>query len=122
MKTRNSLFALLLAAPLLAFAQTTPGVDQRQANQQQRIDQGVQSGALTSREAAKLDRGQDHVQKLEDRAKADGTVTAKERKRLQHAEDVQSKRIYREKHDRQVDRNHDGKNDRQQLRQRAAAR
>jgi len=38
---------------------------------------------------------------MEDKAKADGVVTAQERKRIQHAQDVQSKRIAREKHDKQ---------------------
>ena len=109
----KSLATLVLAAPLLAFAQTpsTPRVDQRQANQERRIEQGVQSGSLTPREAARLERGQDHVQNLEDKAKADGKVTPKERARLQHAENVQSRKIYSEKHDRQHDLNHDGKMD-----------
>lgn len=104
--------ALILCAPLLAFAQGTPGVDQRQANQEQRIQQGVQSGSLTPREAARLERGQEHVQNLEDKAKADGKVTPRERARLQHAENVQSRRIYNEKHDRQHDFNHNGRVDR----------
>ena len=108
----RSLAALILAAPLAVMAQTAPRVDQRQANQERRIDQGVESGSLTQREAARLDRGQAHVQNLEDKAKADGKVTPKERARLQHAENVQSKRIYSEKHDRQHDLNHNGKVDR----------
>lgn len=122
MKPLNKTLAvLLLAAPFAVFAQTppaapkdplaTPGVDQRQANQQQRIQQGVQSGTLTTNETNKLEQGQAHVQKLEDKARSDRVVTGKERARLQHAEDVQSRRIYREKHDRQHDLNHDGKKD-----------
>ncbi len=107
--TLAALFATLLAIP--ALAQTTSGVDQRQANQQQRIDQGVKSGQLTPNEAARLEKGQDRVQKIEDKAKADGTVTAKERARLHQAQDKQSRQIAREKHDRQRDMNHDGKKD-----------
>ena len=41
---------------------------------------------------------------MENRAKSDGVVTARERARLQHAQNVESKRIYRQKHDRQVRR------------------
>lgn len=110
----RSLATLILAVPLAAFAQNTatPRVDQRQANQERRIDQGVQSGSLTPREAARLERGQEHVQNIEDRAKADGKVTPKERARLQQAENAQSRRIYSEKHDRQHDLNHNGKVDR----------
>ena len=116
MKTMPTLVAALaLTVPLLAAAQSsTPRVDVRQARQEARIDRGVQSGALTDKEAAKLDRGQTHVQNLESKAIADGAVTGKERARLEHAQDVQSQRIYREKHDRQHDYNHDGRQDRPQ--------
>ncbi len=107
--TKITLAALLLGAfSLSAIAQTTPAnptatprVDQRQANQQQRIDQGVQSGQLNQREAARLEKGQARVQKMEDKAKADGVVTKKERAALHHAENKQSRHIAREKHDRQ---------------------
>ena len=110
MKPINMTFAALLlsAFTLPALAQApardpaaTPGIDQRQANQQKRIDQGVQSGQLNQREAARLEKGQERVQKMEDKAKADGVVTKKERARLQHAENKQSRHIAREKHDRQ---------------------
>ena len=105
MKTNQLLFALCLALPVAAFAQSqsptaTPRIDQRQANQEARIQQGVKSGELTPRETARLERGQAHVQNMEDKAKADGKVTAKERQRIAHAQDVQSNKIYREKHDR----------------------
>ena len=122
MKFKTAIAAMIVSAfALPVLAQTaapardpaaTPGIDQRQANQQKRIDQGVKSGELTQKEAARLEKGQEKVQKMEDKAKADGVVTAKERKRLKKAEDNQSKKIYREKHDRQHDRNHDGKMDR----------
>src|SRR5687767_12742533 len=87
-----------------AFAQTTstPRIDQRQENQQQRIDKGVQSGALNEKEARRLDKGQQRVQKAENKAMADGTVTAKEKRKIEHMQDNQSKKIYREKHDKQV--------------------
>jgi hypothetical protein len=116
-KFNKTLAALAFAVPLAAFAQTapapsTPRVDQRQVNQEQRIQQGVQSGSLTQKEAGKLEKGQDHVQKVEDKAKADGKVTPKERERLQQAQNNQSKKIDHQKHDKQHDYNHDGKKDR----------
>ncbi len=73
------------------------------------IDQGVASGSLTQREANRLERGQQRVDNMENRAKADGVVTGRERARIQHAQDVQSDRIYRQKHDRQHDFNHNGR-------------
>lgn len=115
MKLKTVAAALLMTAftlPALAQADSTPRIDQRQANQQQRIDQGVQSGALTGREADRLEAGQARVQRIEDRAVADGKVTMKEKARIEHAQDVQSKRIYRQKHDRQHDYNRDGRQDR----------
>lgn len=114
MKRTSSLLITVLAVfALPVMAQTaTPNVDQRQANQQKRIDQGAASGQLTSKETARLEKGQDRVQKMEDKAKADGNVTPKERARLQKAQDKQSRLIAKEKHDRQRDLNHDGKKDR----------
>ena len=95
--------ALLLGAITLpAFAQAnTPRIDQRQMNQERRIDQGIASGELTKREAARLDRGQDRVDNLENKAKSDGVVTRRERARIHHAQNVESRRIYRQKHDAQ---------------------
>jgi hypothetical protein len=71
---------------------------QRNINQQNRIEQGVQSGALTNKETANLERGQARIDRKEARAGADGHVSAREQARIQHAEDRQSNKIYREKH------------------------
>lgn len=109
---RTALISFVLATPLAALAQSTPKFDQRQANQEQRIEQGVQSGTLTQVEATRLSQGQDRLQAKEDRAKADGVVTKRERVALQRAEDKQSARIYSQKRDRQHDLNHNGKVDR----------
>lgn len=113
MKTIRALAAIAVVLPTLAFAQAnTPGIDQHQANQERRIDQGVVSGSLTQREANRLERGQQRVDNMENRAKADGVVTRQERARLHQAQEVQSDRIYRQKHDHQHDYNHDGRKDR----------
>lgn len=119
-RTARLLLSVLAAVALPVYAQTsatkdpaaTPGIDKRQAEQQKRIDQGVKSGELTAKEAARMEKGQERVQKMEDKAKADGKVTAKERARINQAQDVQSRHVAKEKHDRQQDRNHDGKRDR----------
>ena len=114
MKIRSLIAAVALVAPLLAAAQTTstPRIDQRQSNQDARIDQGVQSGALTQKEAARMEQGQTHVQNMENKAMADGKMTGKERARIEQAQDNQSKRIHRQKNDRQHDYNHNGRTDR----------
>ena len=112
-KHLQAIAVLSLLLPAAAFAQAnTPRVDQREANQEQRIDQGVASGALTQREANRMERGQQHVENMENRAKADGVVTRRERARLHEAQNVESRRIYAQKHDRQHDYNHNGVVDR----------
>ena len=76
----------------------TPGVRRQQAVEQHRIARGVHSGALTAREARRLEREQARIERHERRAKADGVVTARERARL-HAElNAASRHIYRLKH------------------------
>jgi len=96
------LAALAALAILPAAAQSaTPRVDQRQANQEARIEQGVKSGELTKKEAARLKAGQARVAAKEAKAKEDGKVTAGERARLEHAQDKQSRRIAKQKHDKQ---------------------
>ena len=98
--------AAVAALASAAHAQTqdpaaTPGIDKRQEVQQKRIDKGIQSGQLNTREAGRLERHQAHIANMESKAKADGTVTKNERARLHHAQDQESRRIHREKHDRQ---------------------
>ena len=93
---------LSVCAASLVFAQAeTPRIDQRQANQEKRIDQGIASGQLNEREATRLNNQQEHVNKLEDKAKSDGVATKKERTRINHAQDRTSRHIARQQHDRQ---------------------
>src|SRR5205807_2609754 len=83
-----------------AFAQA--GTVQRDVNQQNRIEQGLKSGDLTTRETAKLEGGESRIDRAEARAGADGKVSAKEQRRIQRRENRESARIYREKHDAQT--------------------
>jgi hypothetical protein len=103
----TSIVGAQMAAPSF-----TPKIDAREKRQDARIDQGVASGQLTTKEAAKLDARQTRIQQLEASAKADGNVTKAERSQIRQAQDNASKAIYRQKHDKQVDLNHDGKRDR----------
>ncbi len=98
-----AIVAATFALPGLALAQTTstPRIDQRQANQEKRIEQGVKSGELTKKEAARLEKGQARVQKMENKAMADGKISKKEAREIERAQDRQSKAIAHEKHDKQ---------------------
>ena len=100
MNLKLTMVALAVAAlPFYAAAQSR--IDQRQENQQKRIDQGVKSGQLTDKEAARLQKGQQRVQKMEDKARADGKITPEERRRIERAQDRESKNIQRESTDKQ---------------------
>jgi tellurite resistance protein len=115
MKTRLTLLAAVTAAVVLlsaapASAQTdthalgtkTPGVTAHQANQGQRIDQGVASGQLTARETRRLDRQQQRIAVAKANAKADGSVSEQERKRLHSMQHAASQDIKQQKHDAQT--------------------
>lgn len=105
MKLHTLAAALSLVLAGAAFAQApapnTPRVDKREANQQKRIDQGVASGQINQKEAARLENGQARVAATEDKAKADGTVTKNEKAHLTKMQNKQDRHIKREKHDRQ---------------------
>ena len=79
----------------------TPRVDQRQAQQEQRIHQGMRSGQLTQREAWRLQQQQRRIRQMERRAKADGVVTRQERREIRAAQEHASRSIQRQKHDAQ---------------------
>lgn len=91
-------FALTVAFNNQAQAQTTPKVKKRQVNQKKRIKNGVKSGSLTKKEAAKLRKQQRNIKATKRAAKADGKVTRKERKQIQRKQNRASKNIYRKKH------------------------
>jgi len=104
MKNVIALLAFVFFAGLMsAQAQSTqtPGVNERQHNQHDRIEQGVASGELTRVEAADARHKQRHIRRAERRAKADGDVTKKERARLNHKQNRASRALYHDKHDAQ---------------------
>ena len=97
------LFAgLLLALTAGAAAAQTPALNARQATQRARIRQGVATGELNRREAARM-RGREAGITAEKRAaRADGVVTPAERLDIRKDEQRASRAIYRQKHDAQV--------------------
>ena len=72
--------ASVLFISSLSLAQTaTPAIKQTQQVQEKRINQGIKSGEVTKKEAAKLDAEQAKIQHDKKAAKADGVVTPKEK-------------------------------------------
>jgi len=88
------------AAP--ALAQTTESITRRNVNQQERFEQGLKSGQLTTREASKLEGEEARVDKMESQALDNGKLSPKERARINQAQDKVSGDIYRDKHNAQV--------------------
>jgi hypothetical protein len=81
-----------------AFAQSLDNLQQRDINQEKRIEQGLQSGSLNTREAALLQRDEARVDRLEARSLKDGKLSDAERQRIQRAENQSSRDIYAAKH------------------------
>ncbi len=99
MKTKillSVLVAAAFAAP--AFAQTSTTEVQRDQNQQQRIENGLQSGQLSTGEAAQLEHGEAHIDKMEANDMKNGPLTSAEKQQIQSAQNRESNKIYQDKH------------------------
>ena len=90
---------LVMFLAVMAQAQSTPLVDERQQNQRTRIHQGVASGEVTRAEAVKLRSEQRRIKRAEKRVKADGDVSKKERVALNRKQNQASRKIAKQKHD-----------------------
>lgn len=100
-----SLSTILIGVTGYAAAQTavkdpaaTPRIDQRQANQQARINEGVASGQVTAKEQARLQGQQANIAGDKAAAKADGVVTKQERRHLKREQNRADRNIHRKKH------------------------
>lgn len=92
--------AVVLATPLAASAAPWQSINQRQANLEHRIDQGVRSGQLTRAEAVRV-RGQfRELARLEAHYRHTGRgLTRAERADLDRRFDRLSDRVFAQKHD-----------------------
>ena len=103
-----SALAIVSAAPLAAQAAPWQSVNQRQANLDRRIDQGVRSGELTRSEAQRLRVEFRSLNRLEVQyRRSGGGLSMQERRDLDLRFDRLSQRIYVQKHDRQDRDRHD---------------
>jgi hypothetical protein len=92
------------SAPATAPVKKDPTIQQRKANQQRRIGNGVKSGQLTAGETAHLEHQEAGINKEERGMKAqdNGHLTRQDRKTLRTQQNKESKRIYRDKHNAKV--------------------
>ncbi len=87
MKTTPLIAALLLSLGASAsFAQTAASTVQRDVNQETRIEQGLKSGQLNTREASRLEREESKVDRLQTQALKDGKLSPAEQSRLKAAQ------------------------------------
>lgn len=79
---------------------TAREINQRQAQQEQRIERGVARGMLTRHEARELRRDQREIRRAEAQALADGRIDWREARRLTAMLDAADARIRELRHDR----------------------
>lgn len=102
---RSSGIVAIAAALGIAGAAGAQSVDQRHANQQARIQHGVDHGTLTPGEANHLEHQQHSIHREETnmRAANGGRLTHGDRRVLRHRENRASHHIYNKKHNARVD-------------------
>ncbi len=78
--------AVFVLGASAALAQGTADTVQRDLNQQNRIEQGLKSGSLTTKEAGRLEREESKIDRLQARDLKDGNLSPQEQARLQQAQ------------------------------------
>ena len=74
-------------------------INKRQERQQHRIAEGIESGSLTPKEAARLEKQEARINALEAKDRKTGGLSRKERSQLDRLLNSESHRIYKQKHD-----------------------
>ena len=98
MKRTLVAFALASMFSSAAFGQSAASETQRDVNQQERIEQGLQSGELSTREAGQLEHKEQQIDRTQAHAMRDGTLSPAEKARIQREQNQASRSIYRDKH------------------------
>ncbi|MBS0584147.1 MAG: hypothetical protein JSS42_13700 [Proteobacteria bacterium] len=98
---QRKLIATTIAAVLLSFgahAQNAASETARDTDQQKRIEQGLQSGQLSTKEAAGLERQERRIDATEARDMKDGKLSAGEKAQIQREQNRASAAITKDKH------------------------
>jgi len=91
-----------MAASAYAAGPRTEEVVDRDVNQQERIEQGLQSGQLNTREAGQLERQETRIDRTEARDLKDGKLSPEEQARINRMQNRASANIAAQKHDGQT--------------------
>ncbi len=104
----SALGALLLATSAFADGPRTDQVVDRDVNQQERVEQGLQQGQLNTREAGQIERQESRIDQTEARDLKDGKLSPAEQAHINQMQNQTSRDIYRDRHN-AVDGNPDSK-------------
>src|SRR5260221_12021715 len=96
MKFAHTAIAAALGLAFSGAVLAQAGTIQRDVNQQNRIEQGLKSGELHTREAARLEREEARVARDQARAMQDGKLSPAEQARLAREQNKGSRDVYRE--------------------------
>lgn len=97
----KTIVRMVLVVSALSSMAMAAEVDRREVRQQERIGEGVESGQLTPRETARLEKQEGRIQNeiKADRAANGGKLTAAERQSINRQQNRMSRHIYAQKHD-----------------------
>src|SRR5262245_51915964 len=93
-----ALGALLVATSALADGPRTDQVVDRDVNQQERVEQGLQQGQLSTREAGQIERQESRIDQTEARDLKDGKLSPAEQAHINQMQNRTSRDIYRDRH------------------------
>lgn len=91
--------AVVIAAALVAGSASAGVIHQRFENQQDRIANGIATGQLSPREAARIERQEARLGTEVRYFRADGSLSPRERAIVNAQQNRLSREIYRQKHD-----------------------
>ena len=100
-KRRVALFGAVVFGLGFAFnaqAQSAASETQRDVNQQSRIEQGLKSGELSTREASQLEQGEARIDRAEQRDMRNGSLSTSEKAQIQREQNGESRAIYHDDH------------------------
>ncbi|MDX1920916.1 MAG: hypothetical protein SFU25_09315 [Candidatus Caenarcaniphilales bacterium] len=99
--TRQNLTVGLLSSFALftSFCSSAATIDEKMTKQAARIEQGIEQGELTDREAQRLQKEQEKIEVKKDKYENDGKLSSGEKAKLRKMQAKQSKEIYKQKND-----------------------
>src|SRR5262245_43541185 len=94
----SALRARLLARCVFAARPRTDQLDDRPVNQAARLEQGLEQGQLSTREAGQIERQESRIDQTEARDLKDGKLSPAEQAHINQMQNRTSRDIYRDRH------------------------